>query len=220
MRQTARQHPKEATRCCTVIFTRATPLCWRTWTHNPIIVRALALDALESMRMAFHQGTRRGLQAADVSASTPAVLPFGLEGGPLRGHSVLACTVTMPSPLLTSGRTNLIGLVYAFHCEIYVSAAMYRHIVSISQVVRDCAVAVPVADDAMSHTELAITLQTQEELEVCCTLSFLAFFFSLPKLWGSLSRERFCFVAPGVRVNDALTNPELVIVIVMQFSSP
>jgi len=84
---------------------------------EPFEVSALLLDAASSIRLALEEGQCKNLTVTDEAAAPDALLSLGADGGPLRGQSVLAITVSLSTPVLAAGRTSLIGLAYVFSSE-------------------------------------------------------------------------------------------------------
>jgi len=151
---------------------------------DPIEVVALVLDAAYSIGLALVDGRRKNLTVSDVEAAPDALLTLGADGGPLRGQSVLAVTVTLSTPVLAAGRTNLIGLAYVFASEKSVSSAVYRFVAGLLRNVMGASFAVkalPEAGETVAPVDdpgvelVSVPVAVNAKLHVCCTFCFLFF---------------------------------------------
>lgn len=89
---------------------------------------AVGYDVIDAIQQALDRGTVPGLTASDVNSMPPAVLTFAADGGSVRRKDVTAYTMSLSSPCIIQGRTDLTPVIYAFSGEKGVERGLCMHV--------------------------------------------------------------------------------------------
>lgn len=91
-----------------------------------LLILAVGYDVVAALQQTLDATTAAGLTVADVANGPAAVLTFAADGGKVRRRDLTAYTVSISSPFVESGRTDLTPIMYAFAGEKRVDRAVTK----------------------------------------------------------------------------------------------
>ena len=99
-----------------------------TDTSDPVKILAVGFDAQAALQRAVDSAAVAGATASRVAGAPPAVITFAADGGTIKRRQLTALTVSLSSPLLAHGRTDLTPIVYVLSGEKEVDRGIWAHV--------------------------------------------------------------------------------------------
>ena len=95
---------------------------------SPLKILAVAFDVQEALQLAIDQAAVAGATVSRIATASPAVLTFAADGGTIKRRQLTALTVSLSSPLLAHGRTNLTPVAYVLSGEKVVDRGLWAFV--------------------------------------------------------------------------------------------